>query len=102
VSQHPFDYPGYKVVVGWDPPLRTFFSQTYSRTQEHDHPQCRSTQPFVRHSDDACLCDLYPEVWVGVRPGEIQTVEQLQLVMGVMKIPEGILRLLREDQVNNR
>lgn len=47
----------YAVVVGWDPPLQTFFAQVLERSREHD--------------DDTMVA------WVGTARGEIPTVEGL-------------------------
>jgi hypothetical protein len=47
----------YGVVVGWDPPLDTFFGQVFDHTHGHEH--------------DA------PVFWTGTRRGEVSTVAAL-------------------------
>jgi len=51
----------YAVVVGWDPPLATFFAQVFDHTHGHE-------------DDD-------PVFWTGTRRGEVPTVAALSDVL---------------------
>lgn len=102
MGRRTFFVPGFEVVVGWDPPLQTFFAQTYPTNKKHDHPKCRSEREFVEHGDETCLCDLDTEVWIGASRGEIPNVETLRHLMGATKIPQEVAQGLREDQEANR
>ncbi len=102
-EQRAFTIPGYVVKVGWDPPMQTFFAQSFRTDVSHGR-KCKSDSEHVPvEPDDVCICDLNPEIWIGAsRHAEIPTVEVLQALMGATKIPEDIVRELREDRVANR
>jgi hypothetical protein len=53
--------PGLVVIVGWDPPLETFFGQVLNR--------------WAASEEDQCLA------WVGARARAIPTVEQLEALL---------------------
>ncbi len=60
---------GREVVVGWDPPLRTFFAQVFDTTKDED--------------DQA-----YELLWIGCTPGEISTAQDaLQAVKPFARVP---------------
>jgi hypothetical protein len=68
-------------VVGWDPPLDTFFAQA-----------------SVRQPDDD-LRDLPPLLWVGGAFQDLRSAEALQeAVAGWVVLPEALLERLREEQ----
>jgi hypothetical protein len=56
----------YEVVVGWDPPLRTFFAQVFDR---------EATAEALKADKDA---DEVMVVWTGVAPHEISNFPDLQ------------------------
>lgn len=64
--------------VGWDPPLETFFGQVY--TVDADGEQC--------DGDDGAPNTI---LWVGTKPGEIRTVDELaRLLQPHAVLPEDI------------
>jgi hypothetical protein len=77
--------PALRVVVGWDPPLATFFLQVEDLRKEDDEDE----DPMV--------------AWLGFEPDEIPTVEALaEKLAPWAEIPmETRLRLAAERLVNN-
>lgn len=52
--------PGHKVIVGWDPPLQTFYAQVINRRSEK------------RHSDPKFI------LWLGCQMNEFPDIESLR------------------------
>jgi hypothetical protein len=68
--------PRYEIVIGWDNPLESFFVQVWDKASDEEEPV----------------------LWMGVKPGEVATVEALAaLVRPYGEIPGAILARLRED-----
>jgi len=70
----------FTVVVGWDNPLATFFTQVFD--------------PSIEDEDEACV------LWLGTAPQAISTVAALQAQLaGWATIPAALVaRLTREQQ----
>jgi hypothetical protein len=72
--------PDHSVVVGYDPPLRTFFAQVSCAGADEDE-------------DDGHML-----LWVGTNPGEIATVESLARTLATFaEIPAAVADELRAD-----
>lgn len=68
----------YEVIVGWDPPLETFFGQVFV--------------PAAAEDDDACV------LWVGGALRALPTVALLQACLrGYATIPEEVVAQLHHD-----
>lgn len=68
-----------EVVVGWDPPLSTFFAQVWDRSLDEDDPAAEL-------------------LWVGCAPGEIRDVEHLsKAVAPWVAVPDATVRALHAD-----
>lgn len=78
MSRHELSaHDGYSVVVGWDPPLCTFFAQVWDQHKPED--------------DDEVL-------WIGFTPGEIRDAKQVvDAVRPWAKIPAGLVDKLTAD-----
>ena len=64
---------GMAVIVGWDPPLNTFFAQVWNRSLEPDDPAAEV-------------------LWVGIAYGEIHDPEQVcDAVAPWAKVPDGLV-----------
>ena len=75
--------PGLEVVVGWDPPLATFFGQVVDR--------------WAAAEEDQCL------LWLGDNVREIPSVEQLETLVGAYGIfTEAQRAVLRQDSTAPR
>lgn len=77
MSRHELTAPdNVEVIVGWDPPLNTFFVQVWDRK----------------------LPELAPAselLWVGWKPGEITDIEQVRtLVAPWLSLPDDVFRAL--------
>ncbi len=70
---------GLEAIVGWDPPMSTFFAQVWDRTKDEDDP-------------DAEL------LWVGCTPREMNDIQQvMDAVKPWAKIPDATKRALCRD-----
>jgi hypothetical protein len=81
-------YPDHSIVVGWDPPLGTFFAQVKDTTKDED--------------DEA-----YMPVWEGYRLGEFTGEEGAEEVLGIVERytsdhSAGLVGDLLADCENNR
>jgi hypothetical protein len=67
---------GALLVVGWDPPLATFYAQVFERGTTHT---CDVTGCFIeeQHVRRACHDELI-ELWVGMSHAELPTLEDLE------------------------
>ena len=75
----PAQDPALTVIVGWDNPLQTFFSQVFD--------------PSIEEDDEADL------LWIGTAPEAIPTVAALQAQLtGWATIPAPIVDRLSRDQ----
>jgi hypothetical protein len=71
----------YHVVVGWDPPLATFFGEVWDTTVPDEH------------DDAACV------VWAGAALGALPTVAALQTCLAAFAtLPEDVMAQLRHDE----
>lgn len=79
MSRHVIPHPdGLEVVVGWDPPLNTFFAQVFAGGSDVDDPT--------------------ELLWVGCSPREIHNVEQVRSAVAPwVPLPEGVARALYAD-----
>jgi hypothetical protein len=70
----------YHVVVGWDPPLATFFGEVWD--------------PTVPDEDDDAACVL----WAGATLGALPTVDALQMCLAAFAtIPADVVARLHQD-----
>ena len=71
--------PEREIIVGWDPPLGTFFAQEYG--------------PEIDGEDNL-------EWWIGYAPREVQTIAELraQLLARGVVIPQDVDDALRADE----
>jgi hypothetical protein len=70
---------GLEVVVGWDPPLRTFFAQAWDRRLDEDDPAAEL-------------------LWIGCSFGEIGDVEKVrEAVAPWAQVPDAVIRSLYAD-----
>jgi hypothetical protein len=68
-----------EVVVGWDPPLKTFFAQVWDRTKDEDEPGAEL-------------------LWIGCSPRELNDVQQvMDAVAPWAKMPDPVKRALYRD-----
>ncbi|MET0415793.1 MAG: hypothetical protein ABW022_07210 [Actinoplanes sp.] len=68
-----------EVVVGWDPPLGTFFAQVWDRSLDEDDP-------------DAEL------LWIGCTPGEITDPRQVLNAVGAwVTVPPDLVHTLNAE-----
>lgn len=76
--------PDHSVVVGWDPPLQTFFVQVKDTTKDEDDEN-------------------YMLIWEGYRPDELAADEALGIVEKYVKfVPADLLTALHVDCGRNR
>lgn len=77
MSRHELQARGsFEVVVGWDPPLSTFFAQAWDLTKDEDDPAAEL-------------------VWIGCTPGEIRDPQQVcDAVAEWADIPDGLVQEL--------
>lgn len=67
---------GFEVVVGWDPPLGTFFAQVWDRRVDEDDPAAEV-------------------LWIGCTPGEIRDPQTVcDAVTRWARVPDGLAREL--------
>jgi len=92
MGRRTFKIEKHEVVVGWDPPLSTFFGQIYMLEREHE-PGCQSKTEFVTegHQED-CVCDNAPVLWVGASGPRIMTPDHLEDVLNDRALSEGLAR----------
>ena len=77
----PLDDRRFEVIVGWDPPLDTFFAQVFDTT--------------VAAEEDDAACEL----WIGDDLQAITTVAALQdAIQAYATLPPDIVVRLRHDQ----
>jgi hypothetical protein len=70
----------YHVVVGWDPPLATFFGEVWDRTVPDEHDEA------------ACL------LWAGAALGALPTVDALQACLqAYATIPPEVVAQLHQE-----
>lgn len=68
-----------EVVVGWDPPLRTFFAQVWDRSLDEDDPAAEL-------------------LWIGCMPGEIRDPQTIRTAVAPWApLTDEILRALTAD-----
>jgi hypothetical protein len=85
MSRHsiPTLHPHHDVVVGWDPPLRTFFAQVFDRNIEDE--------------DDQIV------MWVGADPGVF--IDEPETIRAAVRqyavIYPAMMTLLRADKAHN-
>lgn len=74
----------FRVVIGWDPPLQTFFIHVHNLTEKDEEKQII--------------------LWEGIRPGEIWNVFEIseRITEWKVKIDDKTLMSLRQDQIRNR
>ena len=73
--------PRYEVIVGWDPPMQTYFGQVFLMTIEED--------------DEACV------LWVGLEVQALTTVAALQEVLqAYATLPAAVVAQLEHDQAH--
>jgi hypothetical protein len=77
---------GWTIVVGWDPPLETYFGQVIAPEPEGPclDPACEVREHLGEHDLSDCQ-DNDPKVWVGygaAAKDEISTVDQLAERLG--------------------
>ena len=77
--------PGLEIVVGWDPPMQSFYAQVWDRRVDPDDPAAELA-------------------WVGCSPREIQEPERVVEIVGhwASRIPDGMVPALAEDKKENR
>lgn len=84
MSRHdlvPLD-PAHEVVVGWDPPLRTFFAQILDAAGEDDG-----------------ACDA---LWIGTGFGEVyDPTAVLAAVAPFASMPAGLIAMLEQDRLKD-
>jgi hypothetical protein len=69
--------PRHTIVVGWDNPLLTYFAQVWDERSSEDYE---------------------PELWVGCKIGEIETVDELaEVVAAYGELPAEIVASLEQD-----
>jgi hypothetical protein len=74
--------PRYEVIVGWDPPMRTYFGQVFVTTIEED-------------DDAACV------LWVGLEVQALTTVAALQdALQAYATLSAAVVAQLEHDQVH--
>jgi hypothetical protein len=74
----------YHVVVGWDPPLATFFGEVWDTTKDEN-------------DDAACV------VWAGAALGALPTVDALQTCLATFAtIPADMVAQLQQDRATTR
>lgn len=61
MSRHVYDVDDVRIVVGWDPPLQTFFVQ----------------QGVIDPATNEWVDDSEPNLWLGTRFGEISNIQDL-------------------------
>jgi len=77
MSRYKLPADGLDIVVGWDPPLSTFFVQVWDLHKPED--------------DNEVL-------WVGYTPGEIRDVDQVvKAVAPWVRVPDSVQRSLYAD-----
>lgn len=82
--------PAHRIVIGWDPPMMTFFIQVIDRKIEDTEDE----------SDDAPDKFVY---WAGARPREIRAVEDLvRHARPYANIPHELRSALRGDKDEDR
>jgi len=73
--------PCYEVIVGWDPPMQTFFGQVCATTADDE--------------DAACV------LWVGLEVQALTTVAALQEVLqAYATLPAAVVAQLEHDQAH--
>ena len=84
MSRYRMETGVFTVIVGWDPPLDTYFAQVWDpRLQEH--------------LDGGCV------YWIGTHPGGIKTIEALQgAISSYVMLPREITAQLRRDQAESK
>jgi hypothetical protein len=89
------------LVVGWDPPLATFYAQAFEAgtTSACTDADCFIEEPHIRRE---CQDDLIT-VWVGTSFGELPTVEDLQRALGdiALALTEDTKAELRQAKAHN-
>lgn len=79
MSRHELTAPGIEAIVGWDPPLNTFFAQVWDTTREEDDPSAEL-------------------LWIGCSPAEIRDPRQVcNAVAAWVKVPPGLAEKLAAD-----
>ena len=81
-----YDLPGreprFRLVVGWDRPLWTFFAQVWER------------RPAPNGAEEEVIC-----CWVGCAPGEVTAADYLaDAVREFCDIPDDVLEQLETDK----
>ena len=77
----PAQDPRYEVIVGWDPPMQTYFGQVFLITTEED--------------DTACV------LWVGLEVQALTTVAALQdALQAYATLPAAVVAQLEHDQAS--
>lgn len=72
MSRHELTAEGVRAVVGWDPPLCTFYAQAWDTTKDEDDPAAEL-------------------LWIGCFPGEIRDPQQVcDAVAPWVRIPDDL------------
>ncbi len=79
MSRHTITSGTVEAVLGWDPPLNTYFAQVWDRTQDEDDPAAEL-------------------LWIGCMPGEIHDVGTLcDRVSRWVAVPVETIRALHRE-----
>jgi hypothetical protein len=87
MSRHVFDYENTRTVVGWDPPLQTFFIQHGPIDQNKNW-----------------FGDEGPALWLGTKPREISNIGQVAYLNDEYTLGIGdsrVMKKLEDDQKYN-
>ena len=104
----------YTIAVGWDPPLKTFFAQVYSKRVKHYHGSCKFVRNKDRHQGeehseyipydhlDGCVCDAFPDPWIGLQAGSVTTLDLLLslLAKAGIELDDDMKIALDQDKVD--
>lgn len=88
MSRHVFTYENTRTVVGWDPPLQTFFIQHGAITPAGDWADGEG-----------------PMLWLGTKPREITNLGQVAYLNDEYTLGLGspaVMKKLEDDQKYNR
>jgi hypothetical protein len=79
MSRHTITADNLEAVLGWDPPLNTFFAQVWDRACDEDDPAAEL-------------------LWIGCTPGEIRDPQRVcDAVTAWVKVPAGLVAALAKD-----
>lgn len=93
--------PAHYIIVGWDPPLATYFGQVHVRPL-HDDPD-RSPDDDDDPDDRSPDPDDNPVCWVGASLPQLKTVDALEAAMQpYLKISPELRTALEDDKAHDR